>query len=283
MTSILNKLEAMKLQVETLAKWHREGSLTMVNREAHYQALASVKDHVLKYVTDIVKDMKNEEVKHIGVAGSEITIRKIMSDMYSGQIRRGTENIHQFDRITIPQLAGQLQSLLELYDPSKIEESKEPTELLIAKLKPLAEQAENGMVSQLLAILSAQPVKPAEPVAGNGIAVEANAIIAEALAITEEAKVRMQQVDPRAEIADLKERVEAMLSRVESLVSANSPTSKDEDKTVDTLHQMQQKHDFLTDRVQQELNILHEKIASASKLLDGRTPAEGKTITITVS
>jgi hypothetical protein len=280
MNQIINKLKTLQSCVESLAKWERQGSMTMVNREAHYQALAAVKDHVLKYVANLVQDMKNEEVKHVGIAGCEITIRKIMADMYSGAIRRGTENIHQFDRITIPQLAGQLQSLLELYDPDKVEETKNPTELLVAKLKPLAEQAENGMVSQLLNLLAAPQIKPASPAIDPKL--EVAAIIAEAQAITDEAKNRMQRVDPRVEIMDLKERVEAMLQRVESLVASQAPTSQDEDKLHGKLHHVQQKHDLLTDRVEQELNILHDKIKFVNEKIAEHKAPTGKVITITV-
>jgi hypothetical protein len=276
----IEKLKKLQSYVNSLLKWERSGSLTMVNRDAHYQALASVKDHVLKYVTKLVSEMKEGDVKVTHVGGCELTIRKLMQDMYSGKITKGTAIVHEFDRITIPQIAGQIQSLLELYDPDKVEETKNPNELLIAQLKPLAEQAENGMVSQLLQMLSGPPAPSKTPDVDPRL--EINAIIAEAQAITDEAKNRMQRVDPRAEIEDLKERVEAMLHRVESLVSSQAPTSKDEDKTQDTLHQMQQKHDLLTDRVQQELNLLHSRIKSFNEKLDSYKTPGGKTITITV-
>lgn len=280
---ILGKLQLMKGSVEELIKWERQQSTTMVNREAHYQALSSVKDHILKWVASAVKDMKDEEVQHIPVAGAELTVRKIMADMYSGQVRRGTQVIHQFDRTTIPQLAGQLQSLLELYDPDKLEVDAAPQALLIQKLKPLAEQAKNGMVSQLIAILAGQDAPRHDaPAAEKNVKLEVAEIIAEANAIADEAKNRMQRVDPREEVQDLKERVEQMLSRVESLVSLAAPTSKREDKFQDTLHQMQQKHDQLADRAQQELNILNEKIKLLTGELAKPRAAGGKTITITL-
>ena len=278
MENILHKLETLKSRVEELAKWGRQGSMTAVNREAHYQALTAVKDHVLKYVANLVSDMKQDEVKHVAIAGCELTVRKIMSDMYSGAVRRGTSNVHEFDRITIPQLAGQLQSLLELYDPENLDDQSQPPQtLLVETLKPFAEQAENGMVSQLIALLSGQKTVAAAPVDSKAEILE---IIAEANAITEEAKRSIQSVDPKTEVQELKERVEAMLHRVESIVTAQAPTSQGNDKFHDTLHQIQQKHDMLTDRVQQELNILNDKIKTATDSLDSKK--SGKTITITV-
>lgn len=280
---ILEKLQQAKSQVESLAKWERQQSTTMVNREAHYQALAGVKDHILKWTANAVRDMKDEEVKHIPVSDCELTVRKIMADMYSGQVRRGTQVIHQFDRTTIPQLAGQLQSLLELYDPDKLESDAAPNALIIEKLKPIAEQAPSGMVSQLITILSGQAPKPHdEPAPEKDDKTLVAEIIAEANAIAEEAKNRMQRVDPRAEVSDLKERVEQMLSRVESIVSLAAPTSQREDKYQDTLHQMQQKHDLLVDRAQQELNILNDKIKELTEQLKKPREVGGRTITITV-
>jgi len=279
---MIQKLAALK--EELLEKWQRSGSLTMVNREAHYQALMAVKDHVIKYVAKIVEGMKPDEIKHVPIAGTELTVRQIMPDMYSGQLRRGPDIIHEFDRITIPQLAGQLQSLLELYDPDKPQDGEMTREQMIDKLKPLAEQGKDGLVSQLMTILAGQEPKqinsPEE--AAYDPVKEINEIIAEANLVTEEAQRRMHMVDPRAEVEDLKERVESMLHRVESVVSRNAPTSKDSDKLQDTLHQVQQKHDLLTDRVQQELNLLNDKIKLLTDKLGSRGSGE-KVITITVS
>jgi hypothetical protein len=280
---ILKKLQLAKGHVESLAKWERQQSVQMVNREAHYQALAGVKDHILKWTANAFRDMKDEEVKHIPVSDCELTVRKIMADMYSGQVRRGTQVIHQFDRITIPQIAGQLQSLLELYDPDKLEAEASPNALIVEKLKPLAEQAPSGMVSQLISILSGQPPKPHDaPAPEKDDKTLVAEVIAEANAIAEEAKNRMQRVDPRAEVQDLKERVEQMLSRVESIVSLVAPTGKRDDKFQDTLHQMQRKHDQLVDRAQQELNILNDKIKELTERLKKPRSAGGKTITIMV-
>jgi hypothetical protein len=267
-----------------MEKWQRDGSMTMVNREAHYQALAAVKDHVLSYVANLVRDMKNDEVKNVYVAGGEVTIRKIMADMYSGHVRKGTEIVHQFDRITIPQLAGQLQSLLELYDPASVPEQSDPKALLVERLKPLAEQAKGGLVGQLLSFLDGEKPQAAAPKPEDSLNKEIAEIIAEANAITDEAKNRMQRVDPRTEVLDLKERVEQMLARVESLVSEKAPTSQDEDKLHDTLHQMQMKHDHLVDRAQHELNILTNRVEEVSARLDKLKDvgSGGKTITIRV-
>ena len=276
-TELIDKLHILKNKVEELAKWERSGSMTMVHRDAHLQALATVSDHVLKYVMKLVEGMKNEEVREANVAGRTINIRKIMNDMYSGKVVLGTEIIHQFDRITIPQFASQLQSLLELYDPASLPEGNtaSPQAMLIEKLKPFAEQAKDGMVSQLISILSNEQPKQNETTAENDI----NDIIKEAQDITEDAKRNIGNPDPRVEIERLKQRVKEMLHRVESIVSANAPTSKDDDKFQDTLHQMQRKHDLLTDRVQQELNILNDKITEANKKLQGTS---GKTITIRI-
>ena len=280
MDTLLEKLEALKSKVETLVKWERAGSLTLVNRDAHYQALATVKDHVLSYVTSLVAGMKDDEIKEVDIAGRKLTVRKLMQDMYTGRVVYEGQVVHNFDRITIPQIAGQLQSLLELYDPSSLPEAeaRDPQSMLIDKLKPFAEQAKDGMVSQLISILSGaqpEPVVPT-PVSEN----EINDIIREANDIADEARRNYASPDPRQELEALKQRVKEMLCRVESLVGMLAPTSQDDDLLQDTLHLMQQKHDLLVDRVQQELNILEDRVAEVSKKLEGKEG--GKVITIRI-
>jgi len=277
---LIEKLHSLKAKVEELVKWERTGSMSMLNRDAHLQALIAVKDHVLQYVMNLVRDMKDEEVKEVNIAGRTLNIRKLMQDMYSGKIVQGTDIVHQFDRITIPQLASQLQSLLQLYDPDSVPEceSSNPQKLLITKLMPLAEQAKDGMVSQLIAILSNEKPKVVEATPDEDI----KQIIAEAQDITEQARRNAGSPDPRQEIEKLKQRVKEMLHRVESVVSKLAPTTKDNDLLQNTLHQMQMKHDILVDRVQQELNILEDKIEDANKKLSDTSAPSGKTITIRI-
>lgn len=291
-SDLLIDLADAAAEVDDLKKWERSGSTTMVNREAHYQALMAVKDHVLKYVTSLVMPMKDEEVIKVPIAGCTLTIRKLMNDMYTGTVVRGTDIIHSFDRTTIPQIAGQLQSLLELYDPESIPETSDPTALLLDKLRPVAEQAENGMVAQLIAMLGhaktpEQPATPPGPPKEQSFdgKSEIDDLIREANEIAEQARMHRSNSDPRAELEGLKQRVREMLERVEAAVKKIVPITGEDDTLMDTLHQMQQKHDLLADRAAQELNILNdkikeltEKVTSAKKKLTGE-----KTITITVS
>lgn len=278
MSELTQKLEILRDKVQELTKWERSGSMQMVNRDAHYQALATVKDHVLSYVTSLVAGMKDEDVKEVHIAGRILTIRKLMQDMYSGKVVYDGQIVHQFDRTTIPQIAGQLQSLLELYDPSSLSDSEErnPQAILIDKLKPFAEQAKDGMVSQLISILDGVSPKPVEATPET----EINDIIREANEIADAAKRNVGSPDPRQEIEALKQRVKEMLHRVESIVEMFSPTSQDKDLLQDTIHQIEQKHDYLADRVQQELNILEDRIKEVNKKIS--EAKEGKTITIRI-
>lgn len=299
-SDLLIELAEVQGDVDDLQKWERSGSTTMVNRDAHYQALMAVKDHVLKYVSDLVSQMKDNDVVKVPVAGCTLTVRKLMNDMYSGTVVRGTDIVHAFDRTTIPQLAGQLQSLLELYDPSNVPEVANPTELLLDKLRPVAEQAENGMVAQLIAMLKPKvPEQPGTPPIDAGAGAtpvakeepsydgksEIDDLIREANDIATQARMHRENPDPRDEIEKLKQRVREMLTRVEAAVSKLAPISGADDVLMDTLHQMQQKHDLLTDRAQQELNILNDKIKKLSEMIGkAKSKLTGeKTITITVS
>lgn len=254
---------------DDLTKWERNGSLTMVNREAHYQALASVKDHVLAWVMNVVKDMEVDVPKEVSV-GTDRTlfIRKLMDDMYSGKVSTKLEILHQFDRITIPQLAGQLQSLLQLYNPDTLPDTdnEQPNEHIIRTLKPLAEQAEGGMVSQLISILSGGAPQPKEDTSSEQD-LEIKKIIEEAKRIEESAKAAAANPDPKQHIEDLKNQVQDMLARVEAVISRVTPTRESEDHLKATLHDFQQKHDRLVDRTEQELNIINNKLDEAVKKL----------------
>lgn len=279
MQDILNKLKEFKGKMDELQKWERSGSMSMVNREAHYQALASVKDHIIQFVTKLVSDMKDDEVKDVMLVGRKICIRKLMQDMYSGSITFDNKIIHQFDRITIPQLAGQLQSLLELYDPDKISDTRDPNVILIEKLKPFAENMEGGMVSQLISILGTKTQAETEEVVDPNR--EINELIAEANSVVEEVKMNSGSPDPREQIEKLKQKVKEMLHRVESIVERFAPTSQNNDMLHDTLHDIERKHDLLVDRVQQELNILDDKVSELNNKLKNSRDA-GKTITIKI-
>lgn len=274
----VEKLKQLKIKTQELEKWERVGSMTMVNRDAHYQALAHVNANVLSSVLKIVMGMKDGDLKSIDISGRTVHIRKLMQDMYSGEILFNGQIIHQFDRITIPQIAGQLQSLLEMYDPNTIlvENSKIPTPVLapapgeeqratlVNKLQPFADQAKDGMVSQLITLLNNEAPTPVVATPDN----EINDVIREANEIAEAAKRNRGSPDPREEIEALKQRVEEMLHRVESIVAKNAPTSQGDDLLHDTIHQMQQKHDHLVDRVQQELNVLSDKITDIKEKVD---------------
>jgi hypothetical protein len=240
----------------------------------------AVKDHVLQYVLGLVSGMKPEDIKEEHIGSKKLVIRKLMDDMYSGKVEEGTNCIHQFDRITIPQLAGQLQSLLEIYDDKDIKNEPSDKESLITKLSVIADQAKGGIASQLVEILRGIPIDQKQPEDDKEERAEMMSIISEANNIAEAARMRQLSTDPRVEVQLLKERVEQMLSRVESLVSKFAPTSQETDKTFDTLTEMHDKHDLLVDKVQLELNILNDKMQELSSKISEKTG--GKTITIKI-
>jgi hypothetical protein len=237
---------------------------------------------MLKFVSDLTADMKEDTIRVTNLLGRKITVRKLVSDMYSGKVEYNDALIHQFDRITIPQIAGQLQSLLEIYDldSDKAKEKPEYTNSLIDKLKPFAEQAESGLVSQLLNLLAPESTKPKD-IEADEQRKEIESLINEAKEIEEEAKRSRASADPRQEIQELKEKTAALLVRVESILDQKAPSDGDSDTLKDTLHTMQRAHDRLADRAQQELNILEDKIKDLEQRLQS-TGTGGKTITIRI-
>jgi hypothetical protein len=70
-----------------------------------------------------------------------MNVNKVMSDVYKGTVYKGGKEMHRFDRVCLPALAGHLMTIFELYDdflPAKDEPKKKGKD----KEKPEAEPAQ---------------------------------------------------------------------------------------------------------------------------------------------
>lgn len=110
------KLKDM-LAVEKLEKnILREGPHSgVVHDVTHGDALRLVRSGCFKWLKEQVKDMKEEDFKEVPLDTKIISIRKHISDVYSGRISDGHKVIHQFTNKSLPQLCADIMSVFEWY------------------------------------------------------------------------------------------------------------------------------------------------------------------------
>jgi ADP-ribose pyrophosphatase YjhB (NUDIX family) len=110
----------------------------------HGDALKVVGNGVFRFLRENVRDMKDEDFKDIFVDNHKISIRKHMSDVYSGRIYDGQKMIHQFTNRSLPSLAAELMSVFEWYLP------EDEPELNLLDEKDLDDDAIEGGLNQLV-------------------------------------------------------------------------------------------------------------------------------------
>lgn len=111
-----SKLKDM-LAVEKLEKnILREGPHSgIVHDVTHGDALRLVRSGCFKWLKEQVKDMQEEDFKEVPLDTKIISIRKHISDVYSGRISDGHKVIHQFTNKSLPQLCADIMSVFEWY------------------------------------------------------------------------------------------------------------------------------------------------------------------------
>lgn len=256
---------------ELLEKWQRLGmGMSLMNREAHFQALSAVKPTIIAYVAKLVDGMNDDEVKEFKLFSALCTIRKIQPDSYSGTLKDNLNTIvHVFDKVSIPQLAGQVQSFFELYS-EETPEDKATEEYASMNDKLKAQSPEDGLVSQLMEIFNPSNKPDQKEIAD---------ITNDAIDLSHE--IREQKKAPMSadSLQELKEKVENMLARVESVVANNAPIKAKDDETLQSLKDFKDKHNDLVERAQIELNVLHDKIEELKQKIE-ETESSSKAINI---
>lgn len=257
---------------DLLEKWERLGQgLSMMNRDAHFQALMAVEPTIIKYVANLVDGMKMDDLREFMLFGHRVPMRKVMNDCYTGRfLAPNGDIVHYFDRQSIPQIAGQIQSYFELYTGDE-ELEQHGAQVLSRRVEEKLEQyaksdGEHSLVNQLLQIFHGK--KPTEAVPDKSKEekqdAEVKKIIEDAKQLTVEARAKRHAKTDKKELMELREKIEGVLARVESIVKAAAPVRQSNDKTHALIADISRKHDGLVDRTQQELNILTEKIKGHS-------------------
>jgi ADP-ribose pyrophosphatase YjhB (NUDIX family)/Txe/YoeB family toxin of Txe-Axe toxin-antitoxin module len=84
---------------------------------SHGDALRLIGNGVFRAIKKAVEDMQDEDFKDIKFDTHTISIRKHMSDVYSGRVSDGHKIIYQFTNKSLPELCVALMSVFEWYLP----------------------------------------------------------------------------------------------------------------------------------------------------------------------
>lgn len=105
-----------------------------------YLALMIVPRALLSWVTQICKKMEVGDVLEVEIPmaqGTSLLLNKKGLDEYSGYVHKDGEKIHEFGGITVPDLAGHLMTVLELYDDKEYKDDYKESPPVINQLVPL--------------------------------------------------------------------------------------------------------------------------------------------------
>lgn len=111
-----NKLTDM-MAVEKLEKNIMRGGAKsdVVFDVSHGDALKLVGNGCFRWLKNEVKDMGDEDFKELHLDNHTISVRKHVSDVYSGRISDGHKVVHQFTNKSLPQLCADIMSVFEWY------------------------------------------------------------------------------------------------------------------------------------------------------------------------
>lgn len=141
-----NKLQDMMV-VEKLQKNVIRGGARsdVVFDVSHGDALKLVGNGCFRWLKNIVEDMGDEDFKEVTLDNHTVSIRKHMSDVYSGRISDGHKVIHQFTNKSLPQLCADIMSVFEWYSDEDehmfdiLDEANLPDDAIHGGLSVLAE------------------------------------------------------------------------------------------------------------------------------------------------
>ncbi|CAN5950524.1 unnamed protein product [Sphagnum jensenii] len=105
------------IALETLEKNIIRQKADAVFEVTHGDALRLVGNGMFRTLRKIVDGMKDEDFKDVMVDTYTISIRKHMSDVYSGRVNDGHKTVYQFTNKSLPELTAALMSVFEWYMP----------------------------------------------------------------------------------------------------------------------------------------------------------------------
>jgi 8-oxo-dGTP pyrophosphatase MutT (NUDIX family) len=110
----------------------------------HGDALRLVGNGMFRTLRNIVKDMQDEDFKEVMLDTYTISIRRHMSDVYSGRVNDGHKTVYQFTNKSLPELTAALMSVFEWYLP------EDEKELHLLEDSDLPDDAIHGGLHELV-------------------------------------------------------------------------------------------------------------------------------------
>ena len=130
--------------LETLEKNIIRIKADAVHEVSHGQALSLVGNGMFRMLRKIVNGMQDEEFKDVHIDTHILSIRKHISDVYSGRLNDGHKMVYQFTNKSLPELTAALMSVFEWYMP------EDQQDLNLLEDQDLNDDAIHGGLSHLI-------------------------------------------------------------------------------------------------------------------------------------
>lgn len=132
------------IALETLEKNIVRIKADAVHEVTHGDALKLVGNGMFRTIRKIVNGMQDEEFKDVQIDTYTLSIRKHISDVYSGRLSDGHKIVYQFTNKSLPELTAALMSVFEWYLP------EDEKELHILQDTSLDDDAVHGGLQHLV-------------------------------------------------------------------------------------------------------------------------------------
>lgn len=110
----------------------------------HGDALKLVGNGMFRTLRRAVEGMEDEDFKDVTIDNHTVSIRKHMSDVYSGRVNDGHKTVYQFTNKSLPELTAALMSVFEWYLP------EDEKELELLDDDALSDDAIHGGINELV-------------------------------------------------------------------------------------------------------------------------------------
>lgn len=152
--SLQNLLAAEKLEKNIMRGGVKSDVVFDVS---HGDALKLVGNGCFRFLKRAVADMKDEDFKDVKFDNHTISLRRHMSDVYSGRISDGHKTIHQFTNKSLPALCADLMSVFEWYSGEDeelfdiLDEQSLPDDAIFGGLSSLSDNYKKNNLANIYA------------------------------------------------------------------------------------------------------------------------------------
>ena len=145
---------------------HREGFTVNFDQVEQYLAMLAVPHTILAWVNSVCRQLADGGNREFDIPGhgSKLLLNKIANDIYSGQIVEDGKVLHRFSNLTIPQLAGNIMTALEMYEDldAKVSGHKAVMEVIAPLIEKLV--AAHAAPAPVQIVINAAPAAQPAPV-----------------------------------------------------------------------------------------------------------------------